>query len=183
MGFKKLASKQKKNEVCLNFNHKGPMSKSHNIVPYSDEHQSAFKSLNEAWIGKYFKMEEMDHRSLGNPKEYILDSGGYIAVALLEEEVVGVCALIPCPLEGYDLELAKMGVKENLQGMGIGKALAVHIVEKARAMGAKKLFLESNRLLRPAISLYRKLGFVEVNGVPSPYERSDIQMELDLFEG
>jgi len=127
-------------------------------------------------------MEEMDHRSLGNPKQYILDPGGYIAVALLGDEVVGVCALIPCHLDGYEFELAKMGVQENLRGIGIGKALAIHTVEKARALGAKKLFLESNRLLQPALSLYRKIGFVEVSGVPSPYERSDIQMELDLLK-
>src|SRR5690606_39452497 len=99
---------------------------------------------------------------------------------LLGDEVVGVCALIPCHLDGYEFELAKMGVQENLRGIGIGKALAIHTVEKARALGAKKLFLESNRLLQPALSLYRKIGFVEVSGVPSPYERSDIQMELDL---
>jgi len=159
------------------------MSKILSIIPYSDEHQTAFKSLNEAWIDQYFKMEEMDHRSLGNPKQYILEPGGYIAVALNGDEVVGVCALVPCHKEGYDFELAKMGVLENQRGLGIGKALAIHIIEKARAMGAKKLFLESNRILQPALSLYRKLGFVEVNGVPSPYERSDIQMELDLFRG
>ncbi len=157
------------------------MSKNLIVVPYSNAHKNAFKSLNEAWIVQYFKMEEMDHRSLGNPQEYILDPGGYIAVALLDGEAVGVCALIPCHLEGYDFELAKMGVRENLRGMGIGKTLVLHIIEKARSLGAKKLFLESNRVLGPALSLYRRLGFVEVDGMPSPYRRSDIQMELDLF--
>lgn len=150
------------------------------IVPYSDDHQDAFRSLNEAWITKYFKMEEMDHISLDHPKEYILDKGGYIAVALLGDQIVGVCALIPSQKEGYDFELAKMGVSENAQGKGIGKSLGLHIIEKARALGAKKLYLESNRVLKPALSLYKKLGFVEMVGIASPYERSDIQMELGL---
>ncbi|WP_418498890.1 GNAT family N-acetyltransferase [Flagellimonas sp.] len=150
------------------------------IVPFSDIHKDAFKALNEAWITKYFKMEKMDYASLDHPKEYILDKGGYIAVAVLDSQAVGVCALIPSQKEGYDFELAKMGVSEHVQGMGIGKLLGQHIIEKATEMGAKKLYLESNRVLGPALSLYQKLGFKEMVGATSPYERSDIQMELDL---
>ncbi|WP_313791642.1 MULTISPECIES: GNAT family N-acetyltransferase [Flavobacteriaceae] len=150
------------------------------IVPYSDIYRTAFRALNEEWITKYFKMEEMDRVSLHHPKEYILDKGGYIAVALWEDEPVGVCALIPSKQEGYDFELAKMGVSPKAQGKGIGKLIGQHIVEKAKSLGAKKLYLESNRVLKPALGLYEKLGFVEIKGVSSPYERSDIQMELIL---
>lgn len=150
------------------------------VVPYSDTHKEAFKALNEAWITKYFKMEKMDYASLDHPREYILDKGGYIAVAVLENQAVGVCALIPSQKEGYDFELAKMGVSEHAQGKGIGKLLAQHIIEKAKELGAKKLYLESNRVLKPALSLYKKLGFREMVGATSPYERSDIQMELSL---
>ena len=155
---------------------KNPIS----IVPYSDEYASDFKSLNEEWIVKYFKMEEMDRVSLNHPREYILDKGGYIAVALLDDEAVGVCAIIPSNHKEYDFELAKMGVSPKAQGKGIGKLLGQHMIEKARDLGAKKIFLESNRVLKPALSLYQKLGFREIVGATSPYERSDIQMELLL---
>jgi len=156
------------------------MSKDLILIPYSDAHQEAFKRLNQAWIDRYFTMEEMDHRALDHPRETIIDQGGYIGLALLGDEVVGVCALVPCPLEGYELELAKMGVVENLRGKGIGRALGQHMIQRAREMGAKKVFLESNRVLKPALSLYHSLGFVEVFGHPSPYRRSNIQMELLL---
>jgi hypothetical protein len=33
-------------------------------------------------------------------------------------------------------------------------------------------------MLKPAINLYYKLGFRKTSGPPSPYERSNIQMEL-----
>lgn len=151
------------------------------IVPFSEVYRSAFKALNEEWITKYFKMEEMDRISLNHPKEYILDKGGYIAVALLNEEPVGVCALIKTTYGGFDYELAKMGVSPKTQGKGIGKLLGNHIIEKAKFLGAKRIFLESNRVLKPAINLYLKLGFKEIVGATSPYERSDIQMELDLL--
>ena len=150
------------------------------IVPYAKEYKDAFKALNIAWIEKYFKIEEMDRISLNHPQEYILDKGGYIAFALIKDKPVGVCALIPCNHEEFDFELAKMGVSPEAQGKGIGKLLAQHIIKKAKALGAKRIYLESNRILQPAIHLYQKLGFVELKGVTSPYERSDIQMELTL---
>ncbi|TMU56992.1 GNAT family N-acetyltransferase [Flagellimonas algicola] len=150
------------------------------IVDFREEYAFAFKTLNEAWINKYFKMEEMDRISLNNPQTYILDKGGYIGVALLNGEAVGVCALIPSEREDFDFELAKMGVSPNAQGKGIGKLLGLHIIAKAKALGCKKLYLESNRILKPALQLYQKLGFTEMIGASSPYERSDIQMELVL---
>ena len=156
------------------------MDDSFAIVPYSETYKDDFRKLNEEWITKYFQIEEMDRIALHNPKEYILDKGGYIAVALLCDVPVGVCALIPCKYEGYDFELSKMGVSPKAQGNGIGKLLGQHIIEKAKQLGAKKIFLESNRKLAPALSLYKKLGFTEMTKVASPYSRSDIQMELQL---
>ena len=69
-------------------------SKEVQIVEYEAHHQSKFKSLNEEWISTYFEMEEADYKALDNPKEYILDRGGKIFVALYKNEPVGVCALI-----------------------------------------------------------------------------------------
>ncbi len=151
-------------------------SQSIRIVPFASKYASDFKTLNEEWISQYFKMEKMDYLALDHPKEYILDKGGYIAVALEEEEVVGVCALIKMENSKYDFELAKMGISPKSQGQGIGFLLGKHILEKAKQLGASKVYLESNTILIPAIKLYRKLGFQEIEGFESPYERCDIQM-------
>ena len=53
-------------------------------------------------------------------------------------------------------------------------------MDKARALGAKSLFLESNTLLKPAIHTYKKLGFRELAEYHPAYARGDIQMELTL---
>ena len=150
------------------------------IVAYEPKYREAFKVLNEEWIRAYFKMEEKDHRSLEHPKKYILDKGGHILVALYEGKAVGVCALMKMDHPDYDNELAKMGVSPETQGKGIGWILGNAVVEKARELGAEKLYLESNTVLKPAINLYRKLGFKKVAGRPSPYQRANIQMELSL---
>ena len=80
----------------------------------------------------------------------------------------------------YDFELAKMAVSPKAQGKNIGYLLGRAIIDQAKTFGASKVYLESNTILKPAISLYHKLGFTKVAGRPSPYERSNIQMELIL---
>ena len=150
------------------------------IVAYNEKFKKAFKDLNEEWIRKYFKMEELDHKSLDHPDTYIIQPGGYIGVAVHQDEAVGVCALMKSDDDAYDFELSKMGVSPKVQGKGIGWLLGKHIIEEAKRRGAKIIFLDSNTVLKPAINLYRKLGFVEVHGYTSLYERCDIRMELKL---
>lgn len=149
------------------------------IVPYQPKYKQAFKSLNEEWISKYFKLEAPDRAALDNPKSYILDQGGFIFVALDGKEPVGVCALIPQKEMGC-YELAKMAVSPKSRGKNIGYLLGMAAIEKAKSLKEKRLFLESNTILKPAIGLYEKLGFKKIEGNPSPYERCNIQMILSL---
>lgn len=150
------------------------------IVPYTPKYKKAFRDLNEEWISTYFTMEAEDYKALDNPKGYILDKGGYIFVALLNGKAVGICAMIKMKDPEYDYEMAKMAVSPKVQGRNIGFLLAQAIIEKAKSLGAKKIYLESNTVLKPAISLYQKLGFQKVLGRNSPYARSNIQMGLTL---
>jgi DNA-binding MarR family transcriptional regulator/N-acetylglutamate synthase-like GNAT family acetyltransferase len=150
------------------------------IVPYEAKYQEAFKALNEQWISTYFKMEEADYKALDNPDSYILNKGGKIFVALYENEAVGVCALIKMEDPEYDFELAKMAVSPKIQGKSIGWLLGQAVVNAAKDLGASKLYLESNTILKPAINLYHKLEFRKIVGRATPYERCNIQMELDL---
>ncbi|MCY1498587.1 Acetyltransferase (GNAT) family protein [compost metagenome] len=155
-------------------------SKNVQIVDYESRYHSAFKSLNVEWISTYFEMEEADYKALDNPKEYILDKGGKILIALYDNEPVGVCALIK--MNDTDFEMAKMAVSPKAQGKNIGFLLGEAIVKTAKELGASKLYLESNTILKPAINLYYKLGFQKVAGLPTPYKRCNIQMELKLLE-
>jgi len=150
------------------------------IVDYKPAYQDVFKRLNEEWISKYFKMEAADHKALDHPQKNIIAKGGHILVALYNNEPVGVCALMKMDDPVYEYELAKMAVSPAAQGKNIGWLLGQAIMEKARSLGAKKLYLESNTILQPAINLYHKLGFKKVVGHATPYERCNIQMELIL---
>ncbi|RNC89692.1 MAG: GNAT family N-acetyltransferase [Allomuricauda sp.] len=150
------------------------------VVPYTPAYRKAFKSLNEWWVEKYFRMEAMDHYYLDHPQENIIDPGGYIAIALLNGEPAGACALVKMKSGPYDYELAKMGVSPQAHGKGVGFLLGQHIIAKAKELGATTIFLESNTILEPAIRLYRKLGFQEIEAIETPYDRCNIQMLLPL---
>lgn len=151
------------------------------MVDYGPEHRAAFRQLNEAWITQWFKMEEADYKALDDPEGYILSRGGHILVALYNGEPAGVCALIKMNDPEYDYELAKMAVAENMRGKNIGYLLGLAVLEKAKSLGARNVYLESNTILTPAISLYHKLGFKKVAAHATPYERANIQMAVKLF--
>lgn len=154
--------------------------KSVEIIDYSPEFHDDFKRLNYEWIEKYFRLEEADHHSLNDPEKKILKPGGYIFMARHNHEIVGTCALIK--LDSNIYELAKMAVTDKAKGKGIGWLLGQAAISKAHELKAQKIFLESNTILKPAINLYQKLGFRKVVGQPSPYQRCNIQMELEINE-
>ena len=148
------------------------------IVDYEPRFQNAFKRLNVEWIETHWQLEEADHRILDDPQTHIIEPGGHIFIALEGEQTVGTCALIR--MTDASFELAKMAVNPASQGLGIGAALGNAVIDRARALGAGRIFLDTNTILEPAIRLYHKLGFNEFVGEPSPYARCDIQMVLDL---
>lgn len=78
------------------------------------------------------------------------------------------------------LDNPKMAVSPDVQGKSIGWLLGQAVVNAAKELGASKLYLESNTLLKSAINLYHKLGFKKVVGRATPYTRCNIQMELML---
>ena len=149
------------------------------LLDYAPHYQADFKRLNVSWIEQYFRLEPADLKALDEPDAYILQPGGHILLARYRGEIVGTCALIK--LDGQTYELAKMAVSPLAQGLGIGYRLGEEALRKARALGAERVYLESNTQLGPALNLYYKLGFRKtVAGTPSPYERCNIQMEVFL---
>ena len=143
--------------------------------------EAAFRSLNEEWIVRYFAMERKDEASLADPWGNILNRGGRIFFAVSNGTPVGCCALLAAgPAE---FEVAKMAVTQSCQGAGIGRRLLERTIAEARSAGARRLYLETNHQLAPAIRLYESVGFRHLPPeriIPSPYARADVYMELLL---
>ncbi|OGX87949.1 bifunctional helix-turn-helix transcriptional regulator/GNAT family N-acetyltransferase [Hymenobacter coccineus] len=141
--------------------------------------QPAFRALNVDWIERHFALEPADLKALDQPEHYILTPGGCILLAEMGGQVVGACALLKQDEHSY--ELAKMAVSPAVQGRRIGQRLGEAAVQRARALGARRVYLESNTKLTAALGLYHKLGFQHLpQAIPSPYARANVQMELVL---
>jgi putative acetyltransferase len=141
--------------------------------------EAAFRDINLEWIERFFAVEQKDRDVLGNPKKYILDPGGAILLAVDGDTPLGVVALMVMG-EG-SVELAKMGVRPEAQGKGAGRLLVAGAVAKAREMGMRRVYIETNSKLGPALKLYHDAGFQPVREpIPSPYARADVQLELFL---
>ena len=77
-------------------------------------------------------------------------------------------------------ELVKMATDECYQRRGIGRALMQAAIEWARQHRVRRLYLETNHTLTPAIRLYEASGFKHMPPQLTPYRRADVFMEMWL---
>lgn len=145
------------------------------IVAFEPAHAEAFRTLNEAWISKFFVLEAKDREVLEDPHGKIIAKGGRIFMALQDGVAVGCVALLKMDDGGY--EVAKMTVSETLRGSGLGRLLMQRCIEAGAELGATRLYLETNSSLAPALGLYRAMGFKDLAPVETPYARADVFME------
>lgn len=153
------------------------------VVEFRPELRSYFKSINVEWLEDMFAVEDVDKTVLDNPEKYILEGGGTILFATHPEfGVVGTCALQQVKPGEY--ELTKMGVLKKARGLNAGNILMDHAIQKARDLGAKRLYLMTNKKCQAAIHLYEKCGFEHsadiLNTLGIKYERCDVAMEYPL---
>ncbi|HEV7694413.1 MAG TPA: GNAT family N-acetyltransferase [Hyphomonadaceae bacterium] len=149
------------------------------LRPGNAEDEAAFRDINLEWIERFFAVEAKDRTVLGDPRKYILDPGGAIFLAVDGADYLGAVALMK--MDDACVELAKMGVRPAAQGRGAGRLLVAAAVDHARAMGMKRIYIETNSKLHTAIHLYHAAGFKPLaKPIPSPYARADVQLELFL---
>ncbi|MCQ2374949.1 MAG: GNAT family N-acetyltransferase [Salinivirgaceae bacterium] len=149
------------------------------IEDWNPKFQPDFERLNRQWIEKYFVVEQHDIDVLTNPQQHIIDLGGHILVAKINNEVVGCVALMFRPADG-EYELTKLAVSPNCQNQGLGKKLINSIINYARNKGISRIVLETNSSLHAANHLYQTMGFSKVQGFVPSYNRADLKYEMEL---
>ncbi len=91
-------------------------------------------------------------------------------------EVVGVAKMGPNrPGRGAHVATASFIVDATARGLGIGRRLGGHVVEWARTAGYRGI--QFNAVVatnRPAMALWRSLGFAEVGRVPGAFSHPDL---------
>lgn len=92
--------------------------------------------------------------SENNVKEYLKDSLCYLA--LRSGTAVGVCVL--GSINEDTLELYNIAVCPSVQGQGIGTALLRHVIEEAKAKGARRIELGTGTF-GYQLAFYQRVGF------------------------
>jgi len=147
------------------------------LVNYEKKYYSQLKALTLEWLEKYLSVEPEDEKFIENPEEYVLQKGGFIYIALYNNEVIGTVSLYKVTAHQY--ELAKLAITEKYKGLGFGKALVEFAIQKAKSLQAKELVLYTTKRLAAAYNLYLTYGFVD-SSKAQKYLESDSYMVLKL---
>jgi putative acetyltransferase len=111
-------------------------------------------------------------------QSYYFKNGGVFLVTVDGEKIIGTGAFWRYEEDGV-CEVKRIALLPEYQGQGMGYAMMVELMRRAREMGYRKMCLWTNRYkLTRAIAFYQRLGFVEV-----PHEGADddeIWMEKEI---
>jgi len=146
------------------------------IIPYHTDYKQAYYDLNVDWMDTTtWDFDTKDLALLANPEHHILDKGGEIFFAIKAGAVVGTVTMKQAGAGRFELE--KLIVSDKARGHGAGAQLCHTLIDRFKARGGQKLFLETNATLTPAIELYKRVGFIEMPITQSPHDCTDYYME------
>jgi GNAT superfamily N-acetyltransferase len=149
----------------------------------SDEHkQQAADLIREylEWLnqlvqrdyGIEFDVPVMVASDLADPEKFHPPDGRFYLVTY-GGDAAGVGCLKK--LEAGVGEIQRMYVPPRLRGKGLGRAIVNRLIEDARTIGYRRLKLESLEFLNAAHSLYRSVGFREID----PYADNSMKSYQD----
>lgn len=117
--------------------------------------------------------ESFAHPWSGGEVARMLADGSTLAAAALDPASGRLRGFILARLAADEAEILTVAVEARLRGRGAGKALVSQILRQAGHAGARAMFLEVDEDNRPALALYRHLGFIKVGERPGYYRRKD----------
>lgn len=95
-------------------------------------------------------------------------AGAYTGCGAIRRDSEGVC------------EMKRLYLRDGVRGAGLGRGIAEALIVKARALGYKKLVLDTLEQMTAARALYRSLGFRETPAYYANPLRGVLYMALEL---
>jgi ribosomal protein S18 acetylase RimI-like enzyme len=123
--------------------------------------------------------QNFEEELAGLPGKYA-PPGGRLLLAQNAEQVVGCVALRS--LSATDCEMKRLYVRPVARGQHLGHTLATSVIEAARSIGYRCMRLDTLASMKPAISLYRSVGFREIPAYYPNTSENAVFMELSLVQ-
>jgi ribosomal protein S18 acetylase RimI-like enzyme len=137
---------------------------------------SSFHKDQTALPPVFAKMEQ----ELSNlPGKYAVPEGA-LFVAYHEGKPAGCVAGFKS--EGGAFEVTRLWVRAEFRGMGVGDNLVNALLSSASQSGYKSSILRSRREMTPAHTVYRRAGFIDVDGTTlfSNFKEFEVAMQRYL---
>ncbi len=154
-------------------------------IESADDLSAASKLAREFgdWATQQIKVElgivipaELDHPT--GVLDELLESGGRVYVASVGGEAVGVGGLKL--LSDTTGEIKRMFVRPAARGLGVGRAIVQQLIDDARDLGCKTIYLESASFMHEAHQLYRSVGFLPTDSYPGR-EFEGVEHDVSVF--
>lgn len=111
-------------------------------------------------------------------KSYYKNNHGWFQVVENNKTIIGSVGIYK--INSDECELRKMYLYPEYHGQGIGSALMINALDKAKELGFKYMTLQTNSVLKKALPIYEKYGFINDNSI-EVCSRCDIAMKRNLI--
>ena len=141
------------------------------------EHVRQFFRNYAAWLGVNLDYQDFGEEMASLPGAYAAPAGR-LFFAEFEGRPAGCVGIRPSS-DGV-CEMKRLYVEPEMRGNGIGRQLALAAIKAAKALGYRKVMMDTLPAMRIAVKLYRELGFKEAPAYyPTPVEGT-LFLALDL---
>lgn len=145
------------------------------VIPFEERYRQDFIDFNTDWIVSNFGAVEAHDLETFETIDEKLQAGAMIFFAV--QDGIALAACMATPMEGTTWEICKLCSNRQVPHKGAGSAVFQTSMEWALSHGAERLFILSNRKLKPALHIYRKFGFQEIKLQSYEYARGEIAFE------
>jgi putative acetyltransferase len=117
-----------------------------------------------AEYGLPWQPEEADQDVIEIEK-YYLEKQGEFWVVETQSKIVGTSAYYPISRGNKSVEIRKMYLLPEARGKGLGKYLLKQLEITIQEKGFKEIWLETASVLKEAVQLYERNGYLPASGV------------------